>query len=218
MFSQGRNIICMEVWSVSGSLKHTRFRMNVCGSHVVSCSDLFFGRRDECDSKDERSDCQVRVAFTWSWKVRGDGVGAAVWVRDARVFPQTSLWRRGISSHIPCVVCVSSCGTSGSVLLVVMSCEFADWKGALKICMRGILKRCRRRLLPSFVTGVISPTFSFPLGEAHFVRVCDLLCVPSYLKFWCGGDRLRLGTRDTCKSFAVSVSFCSICVAPILRN
>ena len=43
--------------------------------------------------------------------------------------------------------------------------------------------------------------------------MCGLLCVPSFLKFWCGGDRLRLGTRDTFKSFAVSVSFCSICVA-----
>ena len=42
--------------------------------------------------------------------------------------------------------------------------------------------------------------------------MCGLLCVPSFLKFWCGGDRLRLGTRDTFKSFAVSVSFCSICV------
>ena len=43
--------------------------------------------------------------------------------------------------------------------------------------------------------------------------MCDLLCVPSFLKFWCGGDRLRLGTRGTFKSFAVSVSLCSICVA-----
>ena len=54
-------------------------------SHVPG---LFFGRRDECDSKDERSDCQVRVAFTWSWKVRGDGIGAAVWVHDAYVSPK----------------------------------------------------------------------------------------------------------------------------------
>ena len=58
-----------------------------------------------------------------------------------------------------------------------------------------------------------SCTLSFPFGEAYFVRVCDLLCVPSFLTFWCGGDLLRFGTRDTFKSFAVSVSFCSICVA-----
>ena len=70
-----------------GSLKATLSRLGERGSHVVSCSGLFFARRDDCASLDGRSDCQVRVAFTWTWKVRGDGrdwrrVGAC----DARVF------------------------------------------------------------------------------------------------------------------------------------
>ena len=57
---------------------------------------------------------------------------------------------------------------------------------------------------------MISPTFSFPFGEAHSVRVVVLLFVPPFLEFWCGGDLLRFGTRDTFKSFAVNVFFCRI--------
>ena len=101
----------------------------------------------------------------------------------------------------------------GFCFFFVISCEIAHAKGNVED-----LHARRSEAVPKTIDtrvrhAVTSCTLSFPFGEAYFVRVCDLLCVPSFLKFWCGGDRLRFGTRDTFKSFAVSVSFCSICVA-----
>ena len=114
---------------------------------------LFFGRRDECGSKDERSDCQVGVAFTWSWKDRGDGRDwRHVGVCDARVFRKLH-FRHLKYFHIFHALSAFPVAVH-RVLFPFLSChvKLRTRKGPFKIGTLGVLKRCRIRLIPSFVT------------------------------------------------------------------
>ena len=126
--------------------------MNEFGSHVLSCSDLFSGA--------------VTIVIPWTddqivrCGLRSLGRGrleqmvaiGAVWVRDACVFRKLhfgavkSLHIFHALSAFPVVV--------HRVLFFVLSCRvnLLTRKGAFKIGTRGILKWCRRRLMPAFVT------------------------------------------------------------------
>ena len=63
------------------------------------------------------------------------------------------------------------------------------------VVSHGILKRCRRRLTPAFVT----------LRPRVALCVCVVYCGFLFLvsQLWCGGDRSCLGTRGAFVSFSV---------------